>query len=432
MRNVLIVTYVWPPFGHAPVQRVLRFCKYLPEFGWNPVVLTIANPSQQMQTGESGEGIVDRLEVFRALTLEPPTALKAKVREWLRGRSQAPKKTGATVPLHAKVQVLDTHVGWVPFATLRGWPLIRRKQINAIFVTGPPFSSLLIGKYLSKLTGRPFVADFRDEWCGFLSWGYESGGGRNKFAERLEAGVVRTARKVVAVSNGITENFRRRYSDLEPSRFATISNGFDPDDFPSSLTAGTRNAPKKLHITFIGTIIRLTTARYFLEALATNPTIAAQVDVHFYGRIAAEEAAYFATPALLGLVHVHGYLEHKAVPRTLCDSDVLLVLLDEIPGAERVPTAKIFEYLAARRFILAVVPEGETAKCVRESGSGRVVNPRDAGGLRDAIAWLAANRDQVRSLPEYRTEQVQQYSRKRQTEQLAAIFSEISSSPQRK
>ena len=431
MKSVLICTYVFPPFGHAPVQRVLRFAKYLPQFGWHPVILTISNPSHQMQTGESGEGIVEHLEVYRAPTIEPPTALKAKVREWLRSRNTATQKPGSSAPLHAKVQVLDTHVGWVPFATLRGWPLIHRKKIDAIFVTAPPFSSLLIGKYLAKLTGRPFVADFRDEWCGFLSWGYESGGGRNTFAERLESGVVRTARKVVTVSNGITENFRRRYTDLEPSRFATINNGFDPEDFPTSLTTRTRIVAPKLQITFIGTVVRLTTARYFLDALAANPAVAAQIEVHFYGRIAAEEEAFFNQPALRGIVHIHGYLEHKIVPHTLCDSDVLLVLLDEVPGAERVPTAKIFEYLAARRFILAAVPEGETASCVRQCGAGRVVPPRDTVKLGETLAWLVENRRLMRDMPDYKEEQVQRFSRKSQTQQLAAIFDETTKSQHR-
>jgi len=425
MRNALIVTYVWPPFGHAPVQRVLRFCKYLPQFGWKPIVLTVANPTAQMQTGETGEGIMENLEVHRALTIEPPYALKAKLRDWLRKRAAAPKPDTGSVPLHAKVQVLDSHVGWVPLATLRGWPLIRSRKIDAIFVSAPPFSSLLIGKYLSKLTGCPLVVDFRDEWCGFLSWGYESGGGRNQMAERMESGVIRTARKVVSVSRGITANFQKRYPELGQERFVTIHNGFDPDDFPATLTAPAPQKPGKLRITFVGTIVRLTTARHFLQALAANPAVAGQIEAHFYGRITPEEAMFFNQPSVQGVVHVHGYLAHKDVPGTLCESDVLLVTLDAIPGAERVPTAKIFEYLAARRFILAIVPEGETSACVRTCGAGRAVAPQDSAALQETLAWLVNNRDAVRCLPDYREDQVQQFSRKIETKSLAAIFDEV-------
>ncbi|MCS7049477.1 MAG: hypothetical protein NZ483_09330, partial [Verrucomicrobiae bacterium] len=180
MRRVLIITYVWPPFGHAPVQRVLRFCKYLPQFGWQPEVLTVANPPAQLRTGENGSSIPLTVRVFRAPTLEPPTALKRRVREWLRTRQAQPPAAGE-VPLHAKVQVLDTHVGWVPFATVRGWPLVHQQRIQAMLVTAPPFSSLMIGHGLHRLTGRPWIADFRDEWCGFLSYGYEAGA-RNRFA----------------------------------------------------------------------------------------------------------------------------------------------------------------------------------------------------------------------------------------------------------
>lgn len=421
-----MISYVWPPFGHAPVQRVLRFCKYLPEFGWEPLVLTVANPPAQMRTGENGSGLAEHVRVFRALTVEPPTALKQRVREWLR-RRQPSQPAAGTVPLHARVQVLDTHVGWVPFATVRGWPLVYQQQIDAMLVTAPPFSSLLIGRWLQALAGRPWVADFRDEWCGFLARGYEAGA-RNRLAERLERSIVHSAARVVSVSDGITDNFRRRYSALS-EKFFTITNGFDPDDFPPERTAPRVADTPRLRFVFVGTIVRLTSPRYFLqciaELVAAQPSLADRITIDFYGRIVPEEEMFLQDARLRGIVRFLGYLPHDKVPDTLADSDVLLLFLDDIPGADRVPTAKIFEYLAARRFILAIVPEGEAARYVRECGAGEVVSPRDAARLRQMLSGILENPQRVRQLPDYRVDRVQLFSRREQTRRLAMLFDEI-------
>jgi len=435
MRTALIVTYVWPPFGHAPVQRVLRFCKYLPEFGWNPVVLTVANPTAQMRTGETGEGIVEKLAVHRALTIEPPYALKAKAREWLRRKQPGKTAANASPPLHAKVQILDTHVGWVPFAILRGWPLIKRKNIETIFVTAPPFSSLLIGVALARLTRRPWVADFRDEWCGFLSWGYESGGGRNRFAEALESRVVHSASKVVSVSDGITDNFKTRYPQEPPSKFTTIRNGFDPADFPDALTRLRRRPADKLRITFLGTVVRLHTPRYFLQAVADmarrDPSLRTKLEVHFYGRVANEELPWFHQRELEGIVEHRGYLAHHQCPRVLCESDVLLVNVDDLPGAERVPTTKIYEYFAAQRHILALAPDGETAALVRASGHGTVIHPHRIEEITQLLSRWVANpqtvRDSVAPDPVFAA----QFSRRHQAGQLAGLFDELTTAANR-
>lgn len=432
MRRVLIISYAWPPFGHAPVQRVLRFCKYLPEFGWHPVVLTVTNPPAQMRTGENGSGIPTTLTVYRAITLEPPTGLKRRVREWLRQRKPLPARGGANhVPLHAKVQVLDTHVGWVPFATARAWPLVHRQNIDALFVSAPPFSSLLIGRALHHLTARPWIADFRDEWCGFLSYGYEAGA-RNQFAERLERGVVRSAARIVSVSDGITANFRRRYP-ADSEKFFTITNGFDPDDFPLALTAPRNTGDNKLRFSFIGTIVRLTTPRYFFDAVTqliqANHMLADRMEINFWGRVVPEEEPFLKDPRLAGIVRFHGYLPHDRLAQTLADSDVLLVFVDDIPGADRVPTAKIFEYLAARRFILAVVPDGEAARFVSECGAGMVVHPRDARGLQQALQHILSNTHEVRALPRYRPEQVARFDRRRLTGELAGLLQQICAVP---
>jgi glycosyltransferase involved in cell wall biosynthesis len=154
---------------------------------------------------------------------------------------------------------------------------------------------------------------------------------------------------------------------------------------------------------------------------ADVPDLPQKLEVQFYGRIAPEERGYFDNPALKDIVTVNGYLAHADCGRAMCESDVLLLLLDDLPGAERVPTAKIFEYLAAKRYILAVAPEGEAASLVRGCRAGAVVRPRDVTTLRKTLAELVRSPESIRRhAPQ--ADAVERFSRKRETQQLAELL----------
>ena len=172
MKKVLIITYYWPPAGGPGVQRVLKFAKYLPQFGWEPVILTVENGNfPAVDEGLLGE-VPDNLKVYKTKTLEP-FAIYNK----LQGKDKTSAVDTFTITKSGKsfkdklgnairsyFFIPDARKGWKPFAVKAGLDIIKKEKIDLIFSSSPPHSLQLIAKDLAKKTQLPSVADFRDPW----------------------------------------------------------------------------------------------------------------------------------------------------------------------------------------------------------------------------------------------------------------------------
>jgi len=166
-RRALFVSYLFPPVGGVGVQRVTKFVKFLPEFGWQSSVLTVSNPSVPLYDESYQRDIPANTIIRRAKTFEPGYALKQAVsadnggsrpsvfKRWLKSVART---VGNTV-LQPDAQVL-----WHRHAFREGLKLLQEVSHDVIVATGPPFSSLLLGARLARSTGLPLVLDYRDEW----------------------------------------------------------------------------------------------------------------------------------------------------------------------------------------------------------------------------------------------------------------------------
>ncbi|MGC4049848.1 MAG: glycosyltransferase [Paludibaculum sp.] len=168
-RRVLFVSYLFPPVGGVGVHRVTKFVKYLPQFGWDCSVLTVANPSTPLIDGSLRRDVPVSTVVCRARTLEPGYAVKAAVGA---GNSEKTgvlafgKRLAKKVARRAVNTVLqpDPQILWRPAAIKEGLKLLTETPHDAIVATGPPFSSLLLGASLAKRAKLPLILDYRDEW----------------------------------------------------------------------------------------------------------------------------------------------------------------------------------------------------------------------------------------------------------------------------
>ena len=151
IRRVLFVAYAFPPVGGVSVQRVSKFVKYLPEYGWTSSVLTVANPSVPLFDETLVGEIPPNTLVRRARTLEPGYGLKSAVSNSDASRPKSPgqRLIGITRETARKAFNLltqpDPQILWRPFALREGMKLLREVPHDAIVATGPPFSSLLLG-----------------------------------------------------------------------------------------------------------------------------------------------------------------------------------------------------------------------------------------------------------------------------------------------
>ena len=193
-RRVLFITYAFPPVGGAGVQRVTKFVKYLPGFGWTPSVLTPSNPSVPVLDSSLSSDIPEGTLIRCARTLEPSYAVKSLVSAGTPespGHRSGPLRLAKDAARRVLIRMLqpDPQVLWYPAATRAGHRLLETVHHDAIFVSGPPFSSFLIGAALHRRTGLPLVLDYRDEWG--LANRFQENKGYGRMAVRFQSAIQR-------------------------------------------------------------------------------------------------------------------------------------------------------------------------------------------------------------------------------------------------
>ncbi|MFZ5585546.1 MAG: glycosyltransferase [Thermodesulfobacteriota bacterium] len=389
MRSLLFISYVFPPSGGAGVQRAVKFVKYLPAQGWRPVVVTPARPSVPLRDpGLLGE-LPPEVVVRRLVSLEPDAPEGASTS----GRAGGLSALGRLKALAGGLLFPDRHVLWLPTALPGALAAARRHQAQAVLVTAPPFSAFLLGWAVSRLAGLPLVLDFRDDWSGFFSKGFAAqGGGRlwRALVRAAEGLCVGAAARVIGNTPEMTARLRRVHGG-PAEKYVWIPNGYDPADF-----AFLRHAPApppagdgRLRLLYTGTVFGSHPLDDLWAGFARlTPAERRRFVVTVVGRVVPGQVV---DPGLEGLtVNLLPYEPHQAVVRRMAQADVLLLTLAGLPGLDAMVPAKLFEYLAVGRPVLAIAPFGAAAKIVEATGAGAVVAPGDPAALAARLrAWLA-------------------------------------------
>ena len=396
-KRVLLVTYPFPPTGGAGVQRVTKFVKYLPRYGWDVSVLTVANPSVPLRDDSLLKDIPAETLVRRARSWEPGYATKASIaaetgagprRSSFRRLVRGSLRRIGTFLLQPDPQIL-----WMPGAVAEGERLFRHVRHDAILASGPPFSTFLIGAALGRSAGLPVVLDYRDEWT--ISNAYWENKRLDPVSRYIQG---RMQRRVIRVAKGLVATTRCSAEALAvlkreaggKARSTWIYNGFDPDDFndhePLPRADGGR-----FRLAYVGTLWNLTDVGPLVEAVkrvaSAHPDLAAKLELVFAGRRTGPQDELLAS--LRGLpcrLIEHAYLNHAEAVRLMRGSDALCLLLSSLPGVGRVVPAKLFEYMAAARPTLTIAPRGEAWDLLEGYPGGRFL-PSDVGGI---AAWLTA------------------------------------------
>ncbi len=394
-KRVLFVSYVFPPVGGAGVQRTTKFIKYLPSRGWMPSVLTVENPSVPAWDKSLLADIPDDVIVRRARTMEPGYGVKnsiaATASQGGAGRIKGAIRGAVRGMVKFALQP-DPQVLWVPAAVREGKRLLAEIPHDVIVVSGPPFSSFLIGRKLSRWAGIPLMLDYRDEWD--ISNAYLENKRLDAFSlwvqKKMQARVVRAASALVATTQSSAQALDRiKMSARSAARVQCIYNGYDPSDFPE--TPRPRAQRDRFRMAYVGTLWNLTSVRPVVAAIKLladqSPELAAKLEIIFVGRRTPEQQAMLGE--LNGLpcrLVEHPYLPHDEALDLVGGADALCVLLSDVPGAERVVPAKIFEYMAARRAILAVAPRGEMWELLADHPAALLHTPGDVSGIAGALA----------------------------------------------
>jgi glycosyltransferase involved in cell wall biosynthesis len=410
--KVLLVTLYFPPAGGGGVQRSLKLATHLPALGIQTHVLAPDDP-KWVHTDDELE-LPTQAWVHRARYLGPKGRRPA---EELHGR-EGLDLLGAHARLaFRRVLVPDENVSWNLTAIPAALRIVREHGIDVVLTSSPPGSVHLLGAAVKRATGVRWVADLRDSIAAHPHRRSESPlvRAKEKTAEAVARLVARSADAVVTVSAAIADEVR----ELEPrGPVATISNGCDFDDF-----AGLDYTPgERFRITHTGSFFGKRDPRPFLSALAESRTDAV---ARFVGDFRTADREWAEGLGLGDRLELLPYVPRRRSLELQRDSEALLLLIPEAGGRGRgVLSGKVYEYLAAERPILAVVPpDGAAAALLRETGAGIVVAPDDVRGMREALEQLEgrfrAGRLNGTPLP---TAQRERLSRRARVEELAELL----------
>jgi hypothetical protein len=336
--------------------------------------------------------------------------------------------------LHWAASVLlqpDPQILWVPQAIREGERLLREVPHAAILVTAPPFSAFLVGETLMQWTGLPLLLDFRDEWS--LSSAYSENRAVGLMGRHwqgyLQGRVMRSATCLLATTHSsarVLEALRDQAGST--AHVAWISNGFDSEDFLTRPLQHT-DRPGTYRLVYVGTLWKLTSVAPLVRAIRHFiqrwPTLAERLELVFAGRRTDDQQRQ--VDSLRGLpcrLIEHPYLDHRAAVDLICSAHGLCVLLADLPGAERVVPAKIFEYLATRRRILAIAPQGELTQLLDAYPGARVFSPEDVEGIANCLAQEIEDRGHGREM-ETMGWNLSRFERRSQAGELAQILNAV-------
>jgi glycosyltransferase involved in cell wall biosynthesis len=451
--RVLVVAYNFPPVGGVGVQRTLKYVTYLPQSGWEPVVLTARDPGKYPRDEEAERSLPPDLVVERALSPEPVKLRRAlgRAARRLRGDSGAgagapgrdrpaspgPKVaagskslwTGRLLGLWGAATRLtffpDEEVSWVPFAIGRGMEIQRRAPVDAIYSSSGPVSCHLVAAVIARRTGLPWIADFRDPWIG-NAFAAPLPAAHAQLQRQIERRIVHLADRSIFATSGLLDAYAARYPEVA-GRFLAIPNGYDRRDLPALEAAPAPRPDGRFRLVYGGSVYGEQELEIFLTGLerlvARRPEIRDQLEVEFIGWLNLRNqaiAAGYSEPDRLGpMIRLTGFLPHREAVARFLAADALLQLIADGPNKGQIQGGKLMEYVGLDRQILAVVPEGQAREILRELNWGIAVDPTPEA-VADGVERLLAT-----PLPQGRADPQGRYNRvnltRRMAEQLDAV-----------
>ncbi len=429
-KSVLIIAYYFPPSGGPGVQRVLKYTKYLREFGWEAVVLTVENANYPAFDYSLLSELPEDIKVFRTKIFEPYEFYRA-----FTGKKNEPidvnviKKEDQKLSFKEKVAefiratffIPDARIGWYPYAKKKAKEIINTHKIEAIYSSSPPYTCSIIARYIKRKFKLPWIAGFRDPWTGFISapkrwliprW----------IDQRLEFSVFDEADLVEVAWEGIAKDAFSKYPNLDSQKFIHIPNGFDPEDFPQI----EYSPNQKFTLTYTGSMYGRRNPKSLFEAIELlisreeiNPN---SFLIKLIGRFGGEIYEMIEQTSFKNSIKVVGYLEHSESLKELVTSDALLLIVDESKESEEIVPGKVFEYLGSRRPILAICPtNGAVAKLIMKTKSGLVAHQTQIEQIAENFKKLFEMWKNKENF-EPNVEKIFEYNRKNHAQKLASLL----------
>ncbi len=395
-KKILIITYHFPPDSDVGGLRVQKYAKYLPLYGWNPLVLTVKETHYPVKDYARMADVT--CEVHRTGLLPGLRDLYLMTKEAagrflrpLKGRGRAP--SGETAPPPANVMgtglrklilslmwLPDDRTGWIVPAVLRAVQIARSHRLDAIMTTSPPHSVQVTGLILKFILRRRWIIDFRDAWSLAVSESVFSGA-----EEWLERMAVKHADQVITATDSVRSYLTGKYPDLPPGKFVCIPNGFDREDFKLVRP----RTDQFFTISYIGDFYYGRSPETYLRALSElireERLDRKKIRLRFIGKVRQIGARplqdMLSEFGLQKSASVEDVIPYTQSIQRMLSSDILMVVS---PQTFMQPT-KAFEYMACGAYILAFTPPGALADLIKGYPKGCVIGLNDVAHAKEAI-----------------------------------------------
>lgn len=420
--KVLIITYYWPPAGGSGVQRWLKFVKYLQGFNIQPIVYTISNPRYPTIDDSLLNEIPENIEVLKHPIWEPTDLLFWK-REFQQegGISNASKNSFLSF-IRGNFFIPDPKLFWIKPSVKYLQSYLNKNDVDVIISTGPPHSMHLIAEKLHQKNDVKWLADFRDPWSDiyynkdFKELSFVKN--RNK---KLEKSVLKKADCVLTVSNALKKEFSKYANRVE-----VVTNGFD-DDFlePSKVLLD-----EKFTISYIGLLPKQSNPENLFRVLqvlcSQHKDFEKDLQLNFIGDISDVVKTAVYNNKLKENTRFIDYVDHTKAIEYQQKAQVLLLLIPNVKKCKGILTGKLFEYLSAKRPILAIGPEdGDLADVIEDTNAGIIVDFDNDDKLSSEI--LKLYHQYKKGNLEVDSKNTNKYHRKELTKKVAFIINSLHS-----
>lgn len=422
--KLLIITYYWPPAGGPGVQRWLKFVKYLPDFGIQPVVYIPENPTYPIVDENLLQEVSDKAIILKQKIFEPYQLAsflsKNKTKKMNSGIIPNQKKQSfldkVFLWIRGNLFIPDARFFWVKPSVSYLEKYIVENNIDTIVTSGPPHSLHLIGLELKHKLDVKWFADFRDPWTTI---GYHKSLRLSETAaqkhKELESQVLNTADTIIVTS----KTTKSEFETLTTKPIAVITNGFDVEKVEKQLL------DSKFSLAHIGSFLSARNPQFLWESLveliAEIPDFKSHLEIKLIGAVSQEVLDSITTFGLNDYLNNLGYVSHEEAIAHQRRSQVLLLIEIDSEETKSIIPGKLFEYMVSNRPIIAIGPNGsDFAEIITETNTGVFFNYSEKVKLKKLILDFY-NQYLEGKLQSYGVG-LQKYSRKNLTEQLVQLL----------
>ena len=440
-KKVLIVTYYWPPAGGPGVQRWLKFAKYLPEFGWEPIIYTPENPSYPLTDESLLKEVPDHIKMVKSKIWEPyqiAEKLSKSNKKFKGGQFDVGKNQSffskLSIFIRGNFFIPDARKFWVKPSIKFLKTYLKENNIDVLVTTGPPHSLHLIGLGLKKeLPELKWIADFRDPWTEISYYKHLK---LTKLADkkhrRLQQSVFETADMTLATSYTDAENFRKNGANA-----LCITNGFDESEssrvgeLENNKTLKSSNSTTlkpKFTLSYVGVLEQLRDPENLWKVLEdlckTNPDFAKDFELKFVGRVDDKIMNELENSVLKNNINNLGYLSHSQSVEEMEQSDLLLITNFPNESSKGIIPGKLFEYLATGKQIISFGPkDADVEKILEKTKAGQHFDYSENEAVKHYILYLY--QQWKANEPMTNTANIKEFSRRALSEKLAGLMDNL-------